>query len=72
MPNKCCATEKAGPNRVLRPEGRDERMHELTPPASIRADEAEIQCESAGERGDGDSKANDEKTEKMGSEGKAR
>lgn len=29
-------------------EGREERIHELTPPASIHADEAGIQCQRAG------------------------
>lgn len=68
MPNKRCATEKAGPKEdgVLRPEGRDERIHELTPPASIHADEAEIQCESAGERDDGDSRRMMKRLKKWG------
>lgn len=33
---------------MLRPEGREEPIHELTPPASIHADEAGIQCQRAG------------------------
>lgn len=68
MPNKCCATEKAGPTEdgVLRPEGRDERIHELTPPASIHADEAEIQCESAEERDDGDGRRMMKRLKKWG------
>lgn len=58
MPNKCCATETAGRKEdgVLRPEGGDQRMHGLTPPASIHADEAEMQPESAGQRDDGDTR----------------